>query len=1662
MPGGNLFTGISDAAKKPDVNPAANPAAAGPVPAPQTFPAPAATPPAPPALTKTGTGPPVPALTKLHYWGSIQDFNKRVQDLHDQHLAYNGVPAKPAWMLTQAVRPGAVTDTAQTGFAPEHVVSDQEFLASLAQAAKTGDYAGWVALNGPRLTEMRRGPDGAQATAALTQAMNTDRAYKADHPGGGFLDKLGDTVGKVAATGLDVATLGTSSALGASSGYLPSSARVAKDLARAPGQIVTGLVYSVPAFGLLLAKFGKGVAATGYNVSGSKLASEWEHFAELNPGVALADLTVRLATGSGIGKENIPGVGFWDDLRRDQHKDPLVKTAVETAQGMYESFKRDLTDPEHNIGNLILDVLAFSSAGTGAALRGGRFVEEVRTAEGTAKERFGAGLEAAGASHPLKTFTLEKEGLAEQVKLAQNPFMRLAQTYLPYIGYQARQGRLDRTAAREAAARDAAQAAGEPLPGTLLPFGETITDGSGFLRWAHNLFTTEGIIGRAHDVRVTTEMHALTGIGGTLNQFHGSAIRRGVLAKLVGRDRTKGLTPGERYAVELLSLDPENGLSAVEQEITNRQHLISTGFGDAKNHEKAIANAELAKTALENPSPRLAGIIEAVTKVQAQIETIKHGLGLTEDTAEGRLAKMQWIHKNTPEYAAQVSAEDAVKDWGRKVKQNPGDESAKADLANAKADLEAKTVLRTTEDGAIEHRVGDTWVPVESAAPGSWYFRHQPKAKAMPRTGNWTRRLSPSGWLSPGTVPPELRHEMTGRAYLHGGYSTDITGLYGVGLARAARAFTRYAEYQRAYENGVDHYKPGYIFVRDPGELDPTIRQLHTSFVDDTLDKHAADTIPEELYDAYFPKIVTDEMNGKWVDPGSLGELGRPPLQPGAASRLFSKVNDVFRVPIFFAQPKYSMNGVGNAGMLVLDQGPFRAYVNFVQAMRLEDTALADDATLIKAHVGHGRAESYVSDLAAKWNKPWADFWSALTDEKFRVAAWIHYARMKGYAGPEGWHQLLHDSPEDLVDVTARANDSLVNFDKMSGWERARLRHLIFVYPWQRGAFMWSFRTIMEHPGKTALLAHLGEDQYKDEKWLQDASAWVRRTGYMPLNWAASQIGMKPLAKKLLNGEDPHMPVYNPTSINTWATLGDAYQTARAAVEGDQYASVGDLVGPPGQFLLHAVSGRDNFGNPYKGNQLWGAVMDDLGIVPLLAAIKRQQRDTGPPLKPIDITSLGSLQTRFNSAVHDKVMDPGWLDGFGSVIYGSQNDASLPAIAARWLRDEASPAQKHQLSVLFQNMMLVAQGEYLDRKVPEKVQAALTDSQQLSWRFQQWAAGHQKEALTTVERSNLALDYYRRAGRLSGSAVKQWRDKIDAAPKWDQSSLLAAIQVKYGGRHELFGWLSDVRRTAGVARQFDERVQQLHGLGLSSQAAYTATEADRLTYARAYTNYLDERNDLGRQLGNAPDRRVQLAIFDEQHAQPFKLGDRQLPALSALRLTDRPSGGQMTTQEVQAHLVAAFDSGWKNVPLTEKHALGIQTKPGLAVAWGIYDATVRNERANGRSVAANQKADLAKKLNRQYPGFTTDWLYATASKAERFERTTLYQALPDRDVMGQIVAQAKTLAGYVREKRNTASEVRRAWNAYVAKVTPMLPATLRQALVAYPTNFLESLVSHGG
>jgi hypothetical protein len=208
--------------------------------------------------------------------------------------------------------------------------------------------------------------------------------------------------------------------------------------------------------------------------------------------------------------------------------------------------------------------------------------------------------------------------------------------------------------------------------------------------------------------------------------------------------------------------------------------------------------------------------------------------------------------------------------------------------------------------------------------------------------------------------------------------------------------------------------------------------------------------------------------------------------------------NDMVRFAVIYSNIGYiPANLIGNTAFALLDQGPFIVPNMIVATNRLMRYPKFRDRLL--AEVGYGPTAAIASEgknVVSRGVRAVATKEGRVADDWIRSSAWIHHARKKGYKSIDDQMRLLTDKElrPDLDDVRDQVNDSMVNFEAMGPTERAIVPRIVFVWPWIRGATVWPFRFIADHPIRAALLAHAATDASLREELAipRDVKKWLR------------------------------------------------------------------------------------------------------------------------------------------------------------------------------------------------------------------------------------------------------------------------------------------------------------------------------------------------------------------------------------------------------------------------------------------------------------------------------------------------------------------------------------------------------------------------------------------
>lgn len=1454
--------------------------------------------PAPKPKLTPPNGPPVPALAQHGFWGSIDQFAARVQEITDRHERQRGYRPKPDVVFQEAVRPRTdafdrrptVTDAYDRR--PELAVpSDDAIVEGLADAARKPfhKYQAYFNRHAEDIRRLQRDRKHGSRVNAIINAEVTSRVGRREQ-------KLAKA----------------------------SMAEPPRILGLAAYQIASSLIFA-PA----------GLAIAGWEV-GEDMAAAQLRLLELATGrdaAGRADLSFRSSRTLG--------------------------------GAIVEGYRQDFTNPGENPGYLFLDLLGLASLGAGTAVRGGQAAKAARLARAAGDA---STLRAAGRAFrqkpPLRRAEVRLGDYTEDVLLSSNPLVAKAQE----IVLGARQARAD---ARWGMTPPAQWL---DLHGNRIP-----TESMSILvpQWAEDVWAKhlgfERKLSREAAARQRVEYLARMTSANELQAVAGTALAHSRVWGRLPVTVKNGLTRGEQKAIQAASWDVPGDLFrkiAAERQFHRRMIEEYADFPQiVKDHRRHLADLDLAEVAVKSPRPKFTEALRLTEEVIAEQEWARIGdLGLLPSTAEGRVAK-------------------------------------------------AGQVLR-----------GEEVVGGQRQTPDSFYLPTQPRGKV--KRGAGTSRGYPSVSAGPYGVPrprdlPETNHEFTGKAMVRGDFRIDATNLAGEAAARTYAAVGRFDQYRKLLDSSFPEERPGTVPIRLTEKISDELREALTKLDEGEFTSRDAGLLPADdaaiLRELYPDK---DKLTGRqlkdvrWI-PEQLAPDQMEGAVPGWMAAMqtgMSVVNEPFRVAMYGA-PRYWLNLLGNKAMRVLDQGFWSSGRTVAAAQVLEKTDGVRVAAAIRAQVGQGRSRAYVNPKSSKVSHTLAEWWQKWTDRDERVASWLYYAERKGYDTPEKRARLFApDGPKgDLAEITRRANKALVEFDNLTAFEKNVMRHLVFVYPWQRGSAIWSVRAIMEHPAKASLLAQFGAEAQERDPYLDEAVAWYKRTGYVPFSW-----GGKPYT-------------VNPASINTWATFAEMMGIAQATTTGDDYSSVSDVFGPAASFGIRAAIGRDEYGQRYEGNQLLEAAKEVLVTLPYLAPT--QQKDD-PPLKQFNVKDRASLEASLNSALDRSVFRRDWLTGYLTLIGGgvfTPKELRGDSLAARhWAAQDPDVRNERSLDLL--NRALDRQARFLGRPVPAEVRARVREAADITYQWHKHTSEHAREP-TEREKTLFYVDYYKGKGRLTPADQTRINRALDNARIPADYEQIRSKIADLAGARALREWQEDVVTLADNFRGvgFDRAIERLHTLGLSPQRRFQISETEKLEFGRQYLAYKDKVVALEQKRQKGQATKDDLRLLADQNSDPTG----RLPSLAAMEVALRGDG-------LGPSIAATLTRGWGTLTRTEKQMLGRDVPKGVMEAWRAYRILTSKAElakqlpAGQRSLDADQKIAVVKQIDRHYKlrgAFLKDYLFDREPLYRRLPYLRVVQESPHRPDWDALLAQAAKLGKAVEDGRVSARVAGDAWDDYTAQLT---------------------------
>jgi len=382
----------------------------------------------------------------------------------------------------------------------------------------------------------------------------------------------------------------------------------------------------------------------------------------------------------------------------------------------------------------------------------------------------------------------------------------------------------------------------------------------------------------------------------------------------------------------------------------------------------------------------------------------------------------------------------------------------------------------------------------------------------QPRRFGIGRTVTSSGTFGH-TRPRGSLKEFTGRARIQGLERNDVTRLVAerqyeaAGLTHLARMVDRVRGAGRAvptHDNDVFVWTDGDTI--STARLDPEIKNFLQGIHDENVKRDLSDQQLKGggLRDALKNAIMEAPKNGRWSLDAEQQErlrvaaqngqgvfvprklLGRDAPAAGLSNVDLSKVpylaglNNFQKLGLIYLKINYPIvQGLSNIAFNLIQQGAY-APRNLALAARLGQRVGPDVSAMIDDAVEQGLAGQLAGGergAGARFSQTASHVATVIADKMPRRAAWLHEAYRQGYRTPEQIRALLTDPNNmgDLVQVTQRAKEAIVDFGDLGPAEKNFVRHLIFVYPWVKGSVKYAGRFLRDHPIQAAALGQLGQ-----------------------------------------------------------------------------------------------------------------------------------------------------------------------------------------------------------------------------------------------------------------------------------------------------------------------------------------------------------------------------------------------------------------------------------------------------------------------------------------------------------------------------------------------------------------------------------------------------------
>jgi hypothetical protein len=331
----------------------------------------------------------------------------------------------------------------------------------------------------------------------------------------------------------------------------------------------------------------------------------------------------------------------------------------------------------------------------------------------------------------------------------------------------------------------------------------------------------------------------------------------------------------------------------------------------------------------------------------------------------------------------------------------------------------------------------------------------------------------------------------------------------------------------------------------EAARLEAQIRMYVKSIIDEDLAKTTAAGVE-------IPGV-------RWVDKRLLDSQRK--IITGRVPLYFDEAADATKGLMLYLKPAYvAPNVIGNALFNLFQQG-FLAPTNWIRATRMKPHL----APLVDEIMGQGFSAALAAGTQSRISagvQKVGNAWSVFVDRPFRRASFLHEARKAGFKTDKQIEALIRHprNRAKLVEVSQRARDAIIDYERLTPVEQDIIRRGIFVYPWVRGSAHYAVQFLRDHPIQAAVYARIGREA--EGRWgLPGLPSWME---------GSFRVG----------GSDDMPIVVNPRFVNPLETLAEGLGVAQGMAglkQAGRTERIGQSVHPLIKATIETIFGRDMF-----------------------------------------------------------------------------------------------------------------------------------------------------------------------------------------------------------------------------------------------------------------------------------------------------------------------------------------------------------------------------------------------------------------------------------------------------------------------------------------------------